>query len=209
VKGLHLPDSGAPRDGARLSAPSALRNAGPILAVLSEVAPARGRALELAAGTGEHAVRFADALPGLLWLPTDVDLDRLESIAAHAADAGVPTLLPPMHLDASVPGWSTLGPFDLILCVNLLHLIPAPAAETVLAEAAHALAPGGVFVLYGPFLREGVATSAGDAAFDASLRAQDPAIGYKVLGWVTARLAPLAVAQRDMPANNVILLARA
>ncbi len=71
-----------------------------------------------------------------------------------------------------------------MLLVNLLHLIPAPAAETLLAEVALALAPGGTFCLYGPFLRDGQPTSPGDAAFDASLRAQDPTIGYKDLAWV-------------------------
>ena len=209
MKGLHLPDSGAPREGAKLSAPSALRNAAPILEVLREVAPERGRALEIAAGTGEHAVRFAAAFPGLAWLPTDVDAERLASIAAHAEEAALPNLLPPDRMDAGQAGWAARGPFDLILCVNLLHLIPAGAVEALLAEVPRALGSGGVFALYGPFLRNGHATSEGDAAFDASLRAQDPAIGYKDADWVADRLAPLTVMRREMPANNLMLIARA
>ena len=97
-----------------------------------------------------------------------------------------------------------------MLLVNLLHLIPTPAAETLLAEVAIALSPNGTFCLYGPFLRDGQATSPGDAAFDASLRAQDPMIGYKELAWVLGHLKGngLKVRVVEMPANNLMLLAR-
>lgn len=208
---LRLPDSGggvAP-DGRR-HAPSAERNAGAILAVLHDVLPARGRMLEIAAGTGQHAAAFATALPEWDWQATDADPANLPSIAAWAAHAGVPNLALPVALDAARPGWSADWPArDALLIVNLLHLIPAPAAATVLDEAAAALAPGGCLCLYGPFLRDGRATSPGDAAFDASLRAQDPAIGYKDADWVRARLttAGLRVTCREMPANNLMWIA--
>ena len=80
----------------------------------------------------------------------------------------------------------------------------------LLAGLPEVLATEGVAFLYGPFLRDGQATSPGDAAFDASLRAQDPSIGYKDLGWVTARLAlaGLGVSLREMPANNLMLVVR-
>ena len=94
--------------------------------------------------------------------------------------------------------------------VNLLHLIPAPAAAILLDELPLALAPGGTACLYGPFLRDGQAISPGDAAFDASLRAQDPMIGYKDLAWVLDHLSRhgLTTEVRTMPANNLMLLAR-
>lgn len=94
--------------------------------------------------------------------------------------------------------------------MNLLHLIPERAAATLLAELGAALAPGGTACLYGPFLRDGLATSAGDAAFDASLRAQDPAIGYKDLAWVMGQLgkAGLSCDVLPMPANNLLLVVR-
>jgi SAM-dependent methyltransferase len=208
---LRLPDSGAgvTPDGRR-HAPSAERNAGAILSVLRAVLPARGRMLEIAAGTGQHAAAFGTALPGWEWQATDADPANLNSIAAWAAQAGAPNLAPPVVLDAARSGWSGDWPArDAVLIVNLLHLIPAPAAETVLAEAAAALAPGGCLCLYGPFLRDGQATSPGDAAFDASLRAQDPAIGYKDADWARTRLAEagLRVTCREMPANNLMWIA--
>lgn len=116
-----------------------------------------------------------------------------------------------MVLDATRPDWSADWPNqDAILIVNLLHLIPAPAVETLLDQAARALSPSGVLLIYGPFLRDGLATSDGDAAFHASLQAQDPAIGYKDLASVTARLASygLTTTAQPMPANNLMLVAR-
>jgi SAM-dependent methyltransferase len=209
---LTLPDSGAPvgQDGRR-HAPSADRNADAILAVLAREAPPRGQMLELASGTGQHAARFAAALPGLQWQPTDVDAANLASIAAWAAFARTTNLRPPRVLDATLPGWAdACGGQDVILLVNLLHLIPAQAVETLLAEAARALAPTGVLLIYGPFLRQGQTISDGDAAFHASLQAQDPRIGYKDADWVTAGLvrARLAVMPEAMPANNLMLIAR-
>lgn len=208
---LTLPDSGAEvlPDGRRM-VKSAARNSEPILAVLQAEAPTTGRMLEIAAGSGLHTAVFSSALPGLIWQPTDVDAGNFGSILAWSAvSAG--QVLPPVLLDAGQAGWAAdHAGQDCILLVNLLHLIPAPAAAAVLAEIAAALAPGGVAFVYGPFLRDGLATSPGDASFDASLRAQDPAIGYKDLAWVTARLqdAGLRVNVQDMPANNLMLIAR-
>jgi hypothetical protein len=206
---LKLPDSGAETlpDGRRL-VPSAARNAGPILDALLGLG-LKGRLLEIASGAGVHAAAMAGAL-GLKWQPSDVDPGNFASITAWAAQAeGV--IRAPVLLDATVPGWAArLGQWDAVLLVNLLHLIPEVAARVVLDEVALALAPGGTVCLYGPFLRDGKATSPGDAAFDASIRAQDPAIGYKDLGWVQALLAQggLTVQVIDMPANNLMLVAR-
>lgn len=194
-------------DGRRF-APATERNAAPILAVLRRELPARGRLLEIASGTGQHAADFAAAFPGIDWQPTDVNPDNLASIRAWAK---APNQRPPVVLDATVPGWAAdWRPLDAVLLVNLLHLIPLPAVQCLLDEACVALGPGGLFLIYGPFLRKGRATSEGDAAFDARLRAEDPAIGYKDVADVVARLAGhgLRLHQHEMPANNLMLVAR-
>ncbi len=206
---LSLPDSGAQStpDGRR-HAPSAERNAGPILAVLQRELPPRGRLLEIASGTGQHAAQFAAALPGIDWQPTDVNPENLASIRAWSA---LPNLRAPVVLDAASPGWAAeWRPLDAVLVVNLLHLIAQTAVETLLDEACAALVPGGALLIYGPFLRNGRATSEGDAKFDASLRAQDPAIGYKDVDWVMGRLQAqgMMVVQHDLPTNNLLLVAR-
>lgn len=197
----------------RMTAPAATRNAAVITAVMQEITPLRGRALELASGTGQHVVQFAAALPELDWQPTEPDAMRRLSIDAYAAHADLPNLRPALPLDAAKPGWHKAhGGQDLIVLINLLHLISEGEAHTVIHETARALTPGGRFVLYGPFLRDGAATSDGDAAFDASLRASGPEIGYKDTAQIEAWAEAAGLIKpiwRKMPANNLMLIAEA
>jgi SAM-dependent methyltransferase len=200
-----------PSEGAKLYAPSAASNADAICSVLRAHAPTDGRALEIASGTGQHVVTFARALPGLMWQPTEIDPARRASIDAHASAAGLGNLRPALALDATAAGWHWKHKDqDMIVLINLLHLISTPVARTVVEEAVAALAPGGVFLLYGPFQRDGRLTSAGDQRFDSELRAADPEIGYKndrdVEVWLQA--AGALVERREMPTNNLCLIAR-
>lgn len=212
---LNLPDSAAianATEGGKLVAPSAARNADAICAVLADIAPAQGRALELASGTGQHAVALARALPGLAWQPSEIDPARRTSIDVYVAEANLPNLAPAIALDATAPGWGAAqSGQDLVVVVNLLHLVSDAEARVLILEAAQALAPGGMLALYGPFLRDGEATSEGDARFHASLRAQDPEIGYKddwdVIDWLQGAWLDMAHAV-EMPANNLLLAAR-
>lgn len=206
----NLPDTASvarPGSDNRLNAPAAGRNTGPLVALLRHHAPAHGRALELASGTGQHAVAFAGALPGLTWQPTEVDATRRASIDAWAKTRSLPNLRPAIALDATAAGWGAQHDGqNLILLVNLLHLISEPEARALISEAAQSLAPSGRFILYGPFLRDGEATSEGDRHFHASLTASDPEIGYKddfdVIDWLhNAQLTLVDVL--EMPANNL------
>ncbi|KPQ06249.1 MAG: Protein of unknown function (DUF938) [Rhodobacteraceae bacterium HLUCCA12] len=212
MRHLNLPDNSAPIDGARRRAPSAERNLEPIAAVLEQHLPKSGRVLELASGTGQHIVALAARFGGLTWQPTDIDPANLESIRAWVAEVGPDNVRPPLHLDACEPGWAdTQANWDVICLTNLLHLISATEAETLLTEVARALSPGGLFCLYGPFRRDGALTSDGDKRFDANLRAQDPAIGYKDFEWVEQVLAECGLSPRalhTMPANNLMIVTR-
>ena len=211
---LNLPDSASvahPSPDGRLFAPSAQRNVDAIGDLLAEHLPPQGRMLEIAAGTGEHAVAFSQRFPATLWLPTDIDDARLTSITAHRELASAPNLAEPTKLDATSPGWGASVQTDAVLIVNLLHLISEVEAKVLLKEAATALAPGGLLFLYGPFLRDGQTTSEGDASFHASLTAQDPEIGYKddwdVIEWIHQNWLEL-VQVVEMPANNLAFIAR-
>ena len=198
-------------EGAKLCAPSALRNIAAITDMVSAVAPEQGRALEIASGTGQHITALAHALPQLVWHPTEIATDRIASIDAYAAEADLPNLKPAQMLDATAEGWASgHTDFDLIYLGNLLHLIPTPAANTLLNQAAEALAPAGVLVLYGPFMRSGVLTSDGDRQFDADLRGADPAIGYKDDVWINEVLTACGLATKvvQMPANNLAIIAQ-
>ena len=143
------------------------------------------------------------------------NLDPIRTILLnHAPKSGralelADTLRAPVALDATRPGWSTRqGPVEMILLVNLLHLISETSAATVLTEIVQTLAPGGTAFVYGPFLRDGQPTSDGDTRFHARLRAADPATGYKDLAWAKDSLRPLSVSAVPMPANNQMLIAR-
>lgn len=209
---LNLPDSASvatPDAGGKLFAPSAARNVDAITTLLTELAP-QGPALEIASGTGQHVVHFAAALPDVTWQPTEIDPTRRASIAAYVSETKPPNVKAPIELDATAAGWGVAhAGQNLITLANLLHLVSAEEAHTLVAEAAQALAPNGLLMIYGPFKRGETLISEGDASFDASLRAQDPEIGYKsdatVIAWgVAAGLT--AQTPREMPANNLALI---
>ncbi len=210
---LDLPDSasGTHADGRR-NAPSAERNVDAILDVLRRYAPTRGRALEIASGTGQHICRFAAAFRDIEWFPSEADPQRFESINAWRAHADCPNLNAPKHLNATEIPWPDDGAaYDLIVLINLLHLISKDEAKRLLHGVASALCPGGTFLLYGPFRRDGKLTSDGDAAFDAHLQAQDPAIGYKNDTWVRSCAAELGqdvLQVEQLPANNLAFIIR-
>lgn len=196
--------------GAALSSPSVARNREPILAVLRDILPASGTVLEIASGTGEHAVHFAAALPHLRWQPSDRDPEALASIAAHREAAGLPNLLPPALLDVSAPSWPAEHA-EAVVAINMIHIAPWSAALGLAAGAARVLGPGGVLFLYGPYREEGRPTAPSNEAFDASLKARNPEWGLRQLGDVVALASRhgLALLRRvEMPANNISLAFR-
>jgi hypothetical protein len=202
-----------PRDGGsddKRHAPATLRNRDAIAAVLVEWLPATGTVLEVASGSGEHVVHFAAAFPTLGWQPSDPDPAGLVSIAAWCADAGLANIAPPLALDASVGGWP-IDRADAILCINMVHISPWDATLGLLAGAARLLRTGAPLILYGPYVELNVPTADSNIAFDASLRARDPAWGLRNIDGVKAAAADAGLTfmeRRAMPANNLMLLFR-
>lgn len=202
-----------PSDGGRddkRHAPATLRNRDAIAAVLTEWLPASGTVLEVASGSGEHVVHFAAAFPVLDWQPSDPDPAGRISVAAWCAEAALANIAPPLALDAAAADWP-LDRADAILCINMIHISPWAATLGLLAGAARLLAPGAPLILYGPYIETDVPTTDSNLAFDASLRARDPAWGLRQLDDVKAAAAAagLHFAERlAMPANNLMLLFR-
>jgi hypothetical protein len=198
--------------GAKLNAPAAERNSEILCQLLRDHAPASGDALEIASGTGQHVVAFARALPGLIWQPSEIAADRRASIDAYAEESALPNLRPVVSLDATQPGWHIHHkPVDVVVLINLLHLIDGPGARTVVTEAMASLGPRGLFFLYGPFKRGGTLTSEGDEVFDAQLRKANPKIGYKndqdIVQWLQdAGAREVRIAQ--LPANNLAFVSQ-
>ena len=191
----------------RRTAPAAARNVGPIGDVLEEWLPPAGLVLEIASGTGEHALAFARRFPALTWQPSDPDPLALSSILAWV-EAGPPNLLPPLALDAASSVWPA-SQADSILNINMVHISPWRAGLGLLDGARRLLMPGGRLILYGPWLEEGVEPAPSNAAFDRDLKARNPEWGLRTVEQFSAEaeqrgFAPLG--RRHMPANNLMLL---
>ncbi|MBR29180.1 MAG: SAM-dependent methyltransferase [Rhodobacteraceae bacterium] len=208
------PDGGA--GDARLTAPAASRNSADIAAALARLlADERGPVMEIGAGTGQHALACARALPRLTWIPTDPDPLHVASIEAWRAAEGPENLASPLSVNAdagSGADWAaaarlTHGPLRAVFCANVIHIAPWSVAEGLVAGAAAALGAGGRLILYGPFYEEGEAVRS-NRDFDEMLRGRDPAWGVRNLEDVAALAsdhgfgAPRRV---EMPANNLIL----
>ena len=191
-------------------APATGRNREPIAAVLSEELPESGLVLEVASGTGEHAVHFARTFAWLDWQPSDPDPDALGSIAEWRGEAGLPNLLPPVMLDAATGDWP-IASAEAVLCINMAHISPPAATEGLVRGAARLLAPGARLVLYGPWLEEDVETAPSNLAFDRDLRDRNPEWGLRDVAWLDG-LAESSGFRRSrrlaMPANNLTLVYR-
>ena len=200
-----------PGDGAeKRHAPATLRNRDAIAAVLAGWLPKAGTVLEVASGSGEHVVHFAAAFPHLRWQPSDPDPAALASIAAWNAEASLANVAPPLRIDAAAADWP-LDRADAMLCINMVHISPWTATLGLFAGAAHLLPVGAPLILYGPYVEADVPTADSNRAFDADLRARDPAWGLRDTGAVKAAAAAAGLAfaeRRAMPANNLMLLFR-
>lgn len=197
-----------PGDGIRRRAPAAERNRDAILAVLARVLPARGVVLEIASGTGQHAVHCATALPGIVWQPSDADAAARDSIAAWRAHAGLANLNAPLSIDVTNADWG-IGTVSAIVCINMIHIAPWEAAEALVRGAAQRLGAGGVLYLYGPYRRNGAHTALSNEAFDAQLRATDERWGVRDMEAVEslANKAGFNLTEMvTMPANNFSLV---
>ena len=186
------------------------RNREPILAVLQRVLPREGVVVEIASGSGEHAVFFAGGLPSLSWQPTDVDAGALASIAAHRAAVDAVNLLAPLFLDTTAEPWP-VAQADAIVCNNMIHIAPWSVTEGLMRGASRILPSGGVLFLYGPYRIEGRHTAPSNEAFDASLRARNPAWGIRDLTDVTllaVRSGFTLIETVAMPANNLSVIFR-
>jgi hypothetical protein len=192
----------------RREAPAAARNRQPILDVLRPRLPAEGLVLEIASGTGEHVVHFAEALPGLTFQPSDPSADARASIDDWVRTHGLGNVRTALALDAAGDVWP-IGRADAVLCCNMIHIAPWEAAIGLITGAAHVLPAGGTLYLYGPYRREGRHTAPSNEAFDRDLRQRDPSWGVRDLEAVMSLAEDRGFGPSeiiDMPANNLSLI---
>jgi SAM-dependent methyltransferase len=201
---------------ARLHSPVFLRNSPPLLVTLAPWFAGRaGPVLEIGSGTGQHAAAFRLGFPGLDWIASDPDAGHRASVAAWAAEAGLPER-PVLDIDAATdwagaPEVAALGPLAAIVSMNVIHIAPIAVTEGIVRGAGRALAPQGLLVFYGPFRENGVHTGEGNRRFDEGLRAENPEWGVRDVADIAdmakaAGLFPAALIA--MPANNRLLIFR-
>ena len=197
----------------RLFSPSVTRNRDPIREVLTPLIIRDGAVLEIAAGTGEHAVHLAAACPDIAWQPSDPDTASRRSIAAWRASSRLTNLRAPLAIDVLTEHWwhrtDLPQPIHNILCINMIHIAPFAAARGLITGAQALLPTGGRLFLYGPFKREGQ-TAPSNQDFDKSLKSRDASWGVRDLD---LEIQPLAVEHSltlhsvtPMPANNLTVV---
>ena len=183
------------------------KNKAPILAVLKEVFAGSRQVLEIASGTGQHAVHFARELPHLIWQPSEL-AQNLAGIQAWLDEAQLPNVLAPLALDVNDERW-TVPPVDAVFNANTVHIISWPEAERLFAHIARVIAPGGCVCFYGPYNYGGNFTSESNARFDAWLKSRDPNSGvrdFEAVNRLAASHGLELLHDIAMPSNNRILV---
>ncbi|MEN9519943.1 MAG: hypothetical protein RLZZ381_2531 [Cyanobacteriota bacterium] len=197
---------------ARQYAPATQRNRSPILKILSEILPTKANILEIASGTGEHAIFFASELKLCRWIPSDVDLLARESIIAWKNACLVDNLELPLLIDVTQNNWQQQlknREINAIVNINMIHIAPWQACLSLIRGAGQILPSGGILYFYGPYKRNGEHTAPSNVSFDRSLRDRNPLWGVRDLEEVveTAAAQNLKLQQViEMPANNLSVI---
>ena len=197
---------------AKRYAGATLRNRQPILAVLQQYLTRRGSVLEIASGTGEHAVFFAGEFPNYQWYPSDRDSELRASIIAWSQEYKGSNLHHPLDIDATQEPWIIEKQdlkIDAILNINMIHISPYSACQGLMRGARRILKPGGILYLYGPYKRAGKHTAPSNEAFDRSLRMCNPQWGVRDLETVITEAKNNQLTLKEivpMPANNLSVI---
>lgn len=186
------------------------RNREPILEVLKQFLPPTGTVLEIASGTGEHAVFFAPRLPALKWQPSDRNLLAISSIKSWQKYQPSANLYPPIYVDVTQENWDIqVENIEAIVSINMIHIAPWSACLGLMQGAKKLLPKGGILYLYGPFQRGGHHTAPSNEQFDQYLKMQNSEWGVRHLEDVIKvgeeqELKWLATV--PMPANNLSVI---
>lgn len=181
-------------------------NKSPILNVLQQAFSQSKQVLEVGGGTGQHAVYFARELPHLVWQTSDQDT-YLDGLRARLNAEGAPGQPSPVEFDVFQD--APAGEFDALFSANTCHIMPTEGVEQLFWHLGHSLTSVRTLCLYGPFNSNGQYTSDSNAAFDASLKARDPAMGIRDAEWIFALAKAQGFQQINdyaLPANNRLLV---
>jgi len=185
---------------------SSEQNKDVILSVLQPLFTKTQSVLEIASGTGQHAVHFANALPHLSWQPTDL-ADNLLGIQQWIDESGLSNIHAPKTLDVSSTDW-VMPSFDAIYSANSFHIMSQQNVRDFFAHLRQHVNSNGLVTIYGPFNYNGNFTSESNARFNDWLTQRDPLSGIKAFEWCNdmAQSAGFRLLKDvEMPHNNRIL----
>lgn len=192
----------------RLFYPATERNKDAILNVLKSYLPPQGNVLEIASGSGEHIVHFAQFFPDIIWHPSDLEVDCLKSIESWVKHLSLTNVETPVQLDTTQEDWPK-GQLDALLCINMVHISPWEASVGLMEKAGQYIKAGGILYLYGPYRRHGAHTAASNEAFEGWLLEKDPRFGVRHMEDVEKEALKNGLELQDvidMPANNFSLV---
>lgn len=194
---------------------AAEKNKTPILEILKQAFADTSRVLEIASGTGQHAVYFAEQLPHLDWRPSDLG-EHLAAIDQRIVDSDkiLDNLLQPIDLDIGDLPWPVSSAdyedaYDGIFTANSLHIVSWELVEAFFEGVGETLKAGGTLVVYGPFKYDGKFTTPSNEAFDKSLkekRAESGVRDFEAVNALAEKVGLKLEGDHQMPANNQLLV---
>lgn len=183
------------------------QNQAPILEILRETLANQHHVLEIASGTGQHAVYFGRALPHLTWQTSELAQNH-EGILAWLNEAQLSNVLPPVAIDVNHDRWP-IEIVDTVFNANTVHIISWPEVERMFAGIARVLSAGGILCLYGPFNYGGRFTSESNARFDAWLKSRNKNSGvrdFEAINRLAETYGLFLLRDVAMPSNNRTLV---
>lgn len=186
---------------------AAQNNCEPILAELKVLLSDAQSVLEIGAGTGQHAIAFAAAMPDLYWQPSEHP-DSLHTLRPRCEMSVLENLGAPIALDICQNTWPEPWP-DAVYTANTLHIVAKDVVESFFKHCGERAKKGSLLIVYGPFNYGGQYTSESNGNFDLWLKDRNPLSAIRDFEWVEAlaRAGGYALQQdRSMPANNRLLV---
>ena len=182
-------------------------NKAPILTVLSKYLQAGDVVLEVASGSGQHALHMAKALPYVTWYPSEHPA-ALDTLKHNLEACGSDNIATPLSIDIAKDTWQK-PPVNVVYAANVAHIVTPLLGERLVALARNALSGGGLLALYGPFKYAGAFTSESNARFEQWLKARDPRSGIRDFEWMLELASDhdmTLIEDHTMPANNQLLV---
>lgn len=178
-----------------------------IYQVIKPIFNQKKHVLEVASGTGQHAVYFAEKMPYLTWQTSDL-IESHSGIKQWMKSVNLPNILPPLELNVSEKQWpNTL--YDGVFSANSFHIMSKQNVTDFFKNVSTILNKKAVVIIYGPFNYNGEFTSESNANFDIWLKNRSPQSGIKDFEWcnLLAQEAQLSLIEDiEMPMNNRILV---